>query len=241
MGPQNSESGINMLSDRLNEALVRNPRVAHFYELTQTIKPCDAAHDFSHMIRVARMTIDIYARETEANESRGIHAEEVDACIVAALLHDCVPVPKNSPLRKESSRLSSEKAREWLLECEWPTGWVDPICGAIRDHSYSAGHTPSTLLGESLQDADRLESLGAIGLYRTIATGVSMDCTLFDAADPWAKNRELDDRRFSVDHFFTKLFKLPASFCTKAAREEAVRRANFLQSFIDQLKHEIGS
>jgi len=233
-------SHLSDLSNPLTDALVRNPKVAYFYEKAKEIVPADAAHDFAHFERVARKTVEIYSTEVQSRESRGIHSDEVDACLVAALLHDCVPVAKNSPLRKESSRLASEKAREWLVESEWPNEWVDPICGAIRDHSYSAGHEPSTLLGEALQDADRLESLGAIGLYRVIATGVSMGCTLFDPNDPWAENRPLDDRRFSVDHFFTKLFKLPASFRTTHAREEASRRAEYLRGFVEQLKREIG-
>jgi uncharacterized protein len=211
------------------EARLRNAKVEQFFERARAIKPCDAAHDFSHMERVAAQTVEIFSRELKSRENRPISNEEKDACIVAALLHDCVPVPKNSPLRKESSRLSSDQARKWLTEIEWSSDWIEPICAAIRDHSYSAGHVPNTLLGESLQDADRLESLGAIGLYRCIATGVAMGCELFDANDPWAKDR-----------FFNKLFKLPASFRTEAAREEAVKRADFLHQFVAQLKHEIG-
>ena len=223
----------------LKEALARNQKLNSFYERAKKIEPCDAAHDFSHIERVAKIAIEIYAREISMREKRQIAEFEIDNIALAAILHDCVPVPKDSPLRKESSRISSEKAREWLVEAKWSERSIDEICYAIRDHSFSAGYTPSSLLGECLQDADRLESLGAIGLYRTIATGVSMGCTLFDSTDPWAKNRELDDRKFSVDHFFTKLLKLPASFRTAAAREEAEKRADFLRSFVSQLHHEI--
>ncbi len=179
---------------------------------------------------------------------------EVDDVIASALLHDCVPVAKDSPLRKESARLCSEKAREWLQELQWggtsesrpgsddssTLRRIDGICGAILDHSYSSGRIPSTLTGRALQDADRLEALGALGLFRTIATGVSMGAVLFDPADPWAEHRELDDRRYTIDHFFTKLLKLPETFRTRWARHEAIRRAEYLRGFLDQLRHELG-
>ena len=164
---------------------------------------------------------------------------EIDACFASALLHDCVPLPKSSPLRKESALLCSEKAREWLKEISWDEQTLEEICGAILDHSFSSGRIPTTLLGEALQDADRLEALGALGLYRTIATGVAMGALLFDPEDPWHKQRELDDRKFTIDHFFTKLLKLPAGFRTRSAKLEAQKRADFLELFLSQLKSEI--
>jgi uncharacterized protein len=115
------------------------------------------------------------------------------------------------------------------------------IVDAIRDHSYSGGRIPTTLIGKALQDADRLEALGALGLYRTIATGVSMGTLLFDPEDPWAERRALDDKRFTIDHFSVKLLKLPETFQTLAAKNEAVARARYLTGFLDQLKRELES
>lgn len=216
-------------------------------ELTARVKSipsADSAHDFSHIERVMFLSVDIYSGEIKKRFSREPTELEVQAAKCAALLHDCVPVPKDSPLRKESSRLASEKAREWLVALEW-SGMLEEICGAIQDHSYSAslasGKSPRSLLGECLQDADRLEAVGAIGLYRVIATGVSMGAALFDAEDPWAERRELDDKKYSIDHFFTKLFKLPETFRTETAKVEAMKRADFLRTFVAQLKHELNS
>jgi uncharacterized protein len=190
---------------------------------------------------VAKLTTQIFSSEIRRQKSRMATHSEIDSCYAAALLHDCVPVAKDSPLRKESSRLASEQAQEWLIELEWDAEQASLIVAAILDHSYSAGRTPSSLLGESLQDADRLEALGALGIYRTIATGVAMKAEFFDPTDPWAKHREFDDKRFSIDHFHTKLLKLPASFKTHFAREEANGRAHFLRQFLFQLKHELES
>jgi uncharacterized protein len=215
------------------------------YDRARAIQPTDAAHDFSHIERVAKKTKEIFILEARLRAGHLATQNDLDACEAAALLHDCVPVPKDSPLRKESSRLSSEKAREWLTGLQWsPAEKIEEICGAILDHSFSSGRVPSTLLGECLQDADRLEALGAIGLYRVIATGVSMGASLFHADDPFAEKtglgqRELDDRKYSVDHFYTKLLKLPETFRTETAREEAQKRADFLKSFLEQLKIEL--
>ena len=99
---------------------------------------------------------------------------------------------------------------------------------------------PATPLGRALQDADRLEALGAIGLLRCIATGVRMNGAWFDADDPWAEARPLDDARFSIDHFFTKLLRLPATMRTDAGRAEAERRAAFLREFLARLGDELG-
>jgi len=223
-----------------------NERVLFLYDLASAIPPADAGHAFSHIERVAKLAMGLFEKEVLLRESRKLSVDEHDAILAAALLHDCVPVPKNSPLRKESSRLASEKAIEILItqknelgDRSWSRDWISEITDAIHDHSFSAGRIPRSLLGECLQDADRLEALGAIGLYRTIATGVSMGSQLFHATDPWAEHRDLDDQRYSVDHFFTKLLKLPETFRTESGRKEAVIRAGYLRGFVEQLKTEI--
>ena len=220
-------------------------RVLFLYDLASKIPPADAGHDFAHIERVSNYALKLFAEEVLAYEKRDLTKDERDAILAAALLHDCVPIAKNSPLRKESSRLASEKATE-ILNAQrtsdgraWSRDWIAEIAGAIHDHSFSSGRIPQSLLGECLQDADRLEALGAIGLFRTIATGVSMGTQLFDPKDPWAERRELDDKKFSIDHFFTKILKLPESFRTQYGKKEALQRADYLLGFIEQLKKEI--
>lgn len=218
----------------------RNRNLTLLRDRVREIPPADAGHDFHHTLRVARLSLEILRKESQSLTGLDPGNDEESAVVASALLHDCVPVPKNSPLRKESARLCSEKATEWLKELEWSPGTMIPvIAGAIRDHSYSGGRTPETLIGKCLQDADRLEALGALGLYRTIATGVSMGTQLFDPNDPFAEKRALDDRAFTLDHFFTKLLKLPETFQTHTAKSEAVARAEYLKGFVAQLRHEL--
>ena len=217
-----------------------NPLLQELRERVSRIPPVDAGHDFHHTLRVAGLAEKILREECLREDGREAVQDEIDAVVASALLHDCVPVPKNSPLRKESARLCAEKAEELLLELRWePSGWIPEIAGAIFDHSYSSGRVPRSRIGRCLQDADRLEALGALGLFRTIATGVSMGAMLFDPEDPWAERRELDDRKYTIDHFYTKLLKLPETFRTESARQEALNRADFLGRFAAQLRHEL--
>lgn len=114
------------------------------------------------------------------------------------------------------------------------------VATAIRDHSFSRGAVPSSALGRALQDADRLEALGSLGIFRCVAAGVGMGAGFFHPEDPWALDRPLDDARYSVDHFFTKLLRLPETMLTEGGRVEADRRAGVMLSVLRQLGEEIG-
>jgi uncharacterized protein len=190
----------------------------------------DAAHDEAHLLRVARWTVRL--GETEGVDPR--------LAVAAALLHDVVNVPKTHPNRSRASELSADAARDVLGALGFPAAEVEVVAEAIRDHSFSRGAVPATPLGRALQDADRLEALGALGVFRCIATGVRFGADFFHAADPWACGRPLDDGHYSVDHFFTKLLRLPPTLLTAAGRAEAERRAASMVALLRQLADELG-
>lgn len=189
----------------------------------------DPTHDTAHALRVAAWTLRLGGGALDPREA-----------IAAALLHDAVNPPKDSPERALASTRSAELARARLAALGFAGDAIERIAAAIRDHSFSRGAVPEGALGEALQDADRLEALGAIGLLRCVSTGVRMGGAWFHAGDPWARARELDDARHSVDHFYVKLLRLPATMRTAAGREEAERRAAFLRTFLVQLGIELG-
>jgi uncharacterized protein len=162
-----------------------------------------------------------------------------EQAIAAALLHDVVNVPKDSPDRSRASEWSATKALSLLERHGFSSGAAAEVAEAVRTHSYSAGHEPTSDLGRALRDADRLEALGAIGLFRTISTGAHMGARYFDADDPWAERRALDDRAYSVDHFFTKLLRLSESMWSDVGRAEAVRRSQFLRATLVELASEL--
>jgi uncharacterized protein len=189
----------------------------------------DPGHDMAHCLRVAAWTLRLGGDQVDPREA-----------VAAALLHDVVNLPKDSPERAQASELSARVAQTELASLGFTAAAIGRIVAAVRDHSFSRGATPEDALGRALQDADRLETLGAIGLMRCVAVSTQMGGTFFDSQDPWARARELQDTRYFVDHFFTKLLTLPETLCTEAGRTEARRRGAYLRGFLAQLADEIG-
>jgi uncharacterized protein len=182
-----------------------------------------------HALRVALWTLRLGGGAVDAREA-----------IAAALLHDAVNPPKDRPERALASARSAARARDRLPGLGFAAEAVERVAAAIRDHAFSRGAVPADPLGCALQDADRLEALGAIGLLRCVITGVRMGAEAFDPSDPWALNRPLDDARWSVDHVFVKLLRLPATLRTAAGRAEAERRVALLRTFVAHLGEELG-
>jgi len=189
----------------------------------------DGSHDVSHLQRVFKVAMMLSA------------AEDGDAEIVAAavLLHDCVQVEKNSPLRKEASRLSAEKARDILADLGWDEARIAAAAHAIHAHSYSANITPETPEARIVQDADRMDAIGFVGIARCFYTAGRMNSALYDHFDPKAEGRELDDLSFALDHFEAKLFKLKTGFNTASGRDMADLRHARMTAFIEYLHEEI--
>jgi len=189
----------------------------------------DPGHDLAHAMRVALWTLRIGGDDVTARDA-----------VAAALLHDVVNVPKDSPERAHASEMSASVAQELLPRFGFDPGSIESISAAVRDHSYSRGTVPETALGRALQDADRLEALGALGILRTVSCGTRMGALYFDPDDPWARHRALDDSAFTVDHFFEKLLRLPDTLLTGTGRAEAERRTGLMIAFLRQLGDELG-
>lgn len=189
----------------------------------------DSAHDISHIERVVNM-----AKKLALSESANL-----DIVVPAAWLHDCVAVAKDSPLRSKASSLAADKAAEILSSLNYPQHLIEPIKHAIAAHSYSAAITPTTLEAKIIQDADRMDALGAIGVARCMLVGGAIGRTLYHRQDPTAKHREPDDKMYTIDHFYTKLLHIGQTMQTESARDEASRRTHYMKSFIDQLHSDI--
>ncbi len=189
----------------------------------------DGAHDPAHILRVFRNAFRIQAEE--GGDARLLAA--------AVLLHDCVSVEKNSPLRSRASRLAADKASEILGALGWSAEDCTAVAHAVLTHSFSANIEPQTLEARILQDADRLDAIGMVGAARCFYIAGRMGSALYDVTDPLAKSRPLDDRAFAIDHFPAKLFKLAEGFKTAAGARLARERHERLQSVLDQLLEEI--
>jgi uncharacterized protein len=159
--------------------------------------------------------------------------------IPAAWLHDCVAVAKDSPERAQGSRLAAEAATVLLRELSYPEALLPEVFHAIEAHSFSAAISPRSLEAKVVQDADRLDSLGAIGIARCLLVGGRLNRPLCDYADPFCDSREPDDSLYTLDHFYAKLLTLPDTMQTRAGRAEAYRRADIMREYLDHLRTEI--
>ena len=190
----------------------------------------DSAHDLSHIRRVL------------ANARRFAVEEGADLAVVvpAAWLHDCVTVPKDSPKRPFASRLAAETAVTFLQQISYPTQYHEGIAHAIAAHSFSAQIPCETIEAKVVQDADRIDAIGAIGIARCFMIGGLMGRVIYAEDDPFCETRDPDDFVATVDHFYTKLFKLETTMQTDAGRHEAHARTEYMRDFLKQMGHEIG-
>lgn len=199
--------------------------------LTKNHTSDDAAHDISHFRRVWMTSQKLIA------------GQSVDPLVVltACYFHDIVCLPKNHPERGQSSQLAARKTREILQRDfpDFPVQLYAAVEHAIEAHSFSAGIAPQSLEAKIVQDADRLEALGAIGLARVFAVSGALGAALFNAEDPFAEARTLDDKAWALDHFQTKLLRLPDTMQTAAGREFARHNADFLIDFMAKLSAEL--
>ncbi|GAL13235.1 metal-dependent phosphohydrolase [Vibrio astriarenae] len=141
--------------------------------------------------------------------------------------------------RFESSKVAAEKALRFLANIGYPQRYFKEIEHAIISHSFSANIKPETLEAQIVQDADRLDALGAIGIARCIQVSSGFGVGLYSQDDPFCEHRKPNDKENTVDHFYTKLFKLEDMMNTVSAKEEAHRRSNFMRDYLRQLGEEL--
>ncbi|HCE4714252.1 TPA: HD domain-containing protein [Vibrio parahaemolyticus] len=200
-----------------------------FLEFMQQEMQVDAAHDIEHVNRVVKTAKQLCDEENA----------DIAIVLPAAYLHDCFTYPKDHPNRKQSSAIAAKKAIAYLESIQYPQHYHDAIAHAIEAHSFSANIRPNTLEAQIVQDADRLDALGAIGVTRCIQVSTHFNAQLYNDNDMFAKERELNDKQFTVDHFQTKLFKIVDTMNTESAKLEANKRKAFMQTYLKQLYDEV--
>lgn len=193
----------------------------------------DPAHDFLHFKRVVNLA-KILCTEEQA---------KMEVVVPAAWLHDMVIIPKNDPRRKQASKLSAESAIEYLQQIQYPEIYFQDIYHAIEAHSFSANIEARTLEAKIVQDADRLDGLGAVGIARCFATAGSLKRPFYSDTDPFCdqlyNQRSPDDNQFTLDHFFVKLFKTAKTLQTQSGRQEGERRVAIMKKYLADLRIEI--
>ena len=171
-----------------------------------------SGHDFDHTMRVYRMAVRIAEEE----------GAEVETVALAALLHD-VDDRKISP----QTCAHKDRAVGFLRENGLSNDKINQIVRIVSEISFSAGNgRPSTLEGCCVQDADRLDALGAIGIARTFAFGGSRGRRMHDP--------EWVDKESSIQHFYDKLLLLKDRMNTSTGKKLAAQRDLFLRVFLDE-------
>lgn len=187
------------------------------------------AHDFEHVMRVYKNAQAI-ARAEQADERLVLYA---------VLLHDIVSYPKTDERSRLSSAHSAAEARKILHGFGLPDSDIDIVAQAIEDHSFSQNRRPETAVGRILQDADRLDALGAIGIARVFAVSGAENRPFYSGSDPFCADRSPDDKKWTIDHFFAKLLKLEKLMNTESGRAHARARTRIITEYLEALKGEI--
>lgn len=171
----------------------------------------DPVHGWPHVERVRAIALEI------AKSYEGV---DVEALEVAALLHD---IARNGVRSGDHALRSAEVARRILELAGWPEERIDKVVDAILAHSYSAGREPTTLEGEILSDADKIDALGAIGVARALMYGGAI-------------GRGLEE---TLEHMRSKLLRLPSLMRTEVGKKIAEERVKYVELFIKQLEAEL--
>ena len=191
-------------------------------QLAAQITDTDTAHDLPHLQRVWATAQALLADYPQANAL---------VVLAACMLHDCVNLPKNHPQRAHASRMAAVKAVAALQAEGFPPEHLTAVAHAIEAHSYSAGITATSIEAQIVQDADRLDALGPVGLARMFSIGGQLGRALAHPTDPLAQHRALDDVTYTLDHIEVKLATLPASMQTPAGRRLGEQRLAWVRSF----------
>ena len=195
---------------------------AQFVALAGALADNDGAHDINHLHRVWHTAQTLLRAHPEA---------DVLVVQAACYLHDLVNLPKNDPQRHTASRQAAQLACRRLEAMRFPAEKLPGVAHAIEAHSFSAGIAPTTIEARIVQDADRLDALGAVGLARLFYTAGRMGSQLAHPDDVLGAQRALDDKRYALDHIACKLETLPASMQTAAGRELGEERVQWLRDF----------
>ena len=195
----------------------------------ETFRSDFSGHDASHTMRVYKTALRIAENE---------HADQTVVAL-AALLHDVDEIKLSPKTHREKARAVSFMQAHGL-----PAETVKTVCGIIEEVSFAGmdSVTPETIEGKCVQDADRLDAIGAVGIGRAFAYGGSHGRAMYDPAV--APTPDMDAKAYrqhkstTINHFYEKLFLLKDMLNTKTAKAIAEQRDAFMHAFLEEFLRE---
>ncbi len=190
-----------------------------------------SGHDWWHIYRVWKMAVHL-------SESEG---GDLYCIELAALLHDIADHKFHDGDLKKGPAVAAAFLREQGAEEEL----IERVAGIIGEVSYKGAHVPdavSSLEAQIVQDADRLDAIGAIGIARTFAYGGSRNRPLYDPDIPPVLHQDFESYRKSenptINHFYEKLLLLKERMHTRSAQRIAEERHRFMELFLERFYRE---
>jgi len=171
-------------------------------------------HGLEHTFRVLELAIFLYKR----------HGADISTIVLAALFHDIMRMKNNH----------AEEASKFVVEFLRGTEFEDirmDVADIIREHSYSLSKKPTSLESKILQDADRLDALGAVGIARVFSFGGFLNRELYDPIEPKSGG--------SIKHFYDKILEIPKLLNTPTAKRIGTQRMQILRLFLDEFIREV--
>lgn len=210
--------------------IMKNTLIENALEFARNVFSNDfGGHDYFHTERVYKTAISIAERE----------GADITVVSLSAILHD-VDDAKLSPGTSENK----DNARRFMRENGVDDAVADKVCRIIGQISFSGtGESiPESIEGRCVQDADRLDAIGAIGIARAFAFGGSRNREMYNPDVPPKMNMTKEEYRnsnsTSLNHFYEKLFLLKNLMNTQTAKEIAEQRDSFMKSFVDEFLNE---
>ncbi|MEC1696330.1 HD domain-containing protein [Schinkia azotoformans] len=189
-----------------------------------------SGHDWWHIARVTKMAKHIAEQE----------GADVFICEMAALLHDIA----DEKLNKGGEEAGLKRVKDWLEVHQADNETINTIIEIISTMSFKGGNHPpmTTLEGKVVQDADRLDAIGAIGIARTFAYAGAHGDLIYDPAihprEKMTKEEYRAVKTTAVNHFYEKLLKLKNLMNTDTAKEMAEARHQLMEDFLQKFYHE---
>ena len=198
----------------------------------EKLERASGCHDFDHTLRVLR-NAELLAKELPAADLRIVR--------LAALLHDFArPEEMAAKGKLCHAVLGAELVRPLLAEAGFEPETVDRVSQAVLTHRYRANRIPATLEAQIVYDADKLDSLGAVGIGRAFLFAGREHARLHNTREEALGSAEYSREDTAYREYLVKLSKLPGCMLTAPGRRIAGERAGFMHEFFDLLNSETG-